>query len=110
MQIKKAELAVKQVVTKMESAPGGIIDIVTKVFAKNAQINKQKSENRVRVEATVNTDATATEQALKNTRSSLQAGFKTTSDLSADEYKKELERAAAAAIIDVGNISVAQKK
>ena len=96
---KAAEKAIKKVVAKQESAPGGIVDIISKALAKNAKEQATKEENRARVEGKIKTKAAATDTAIGTTRKALKSGFAATRDLSAAESKKELEKAAASPVV-----------
>ena len=75
---KKTEEAVKKVVVAQEAGPGGIIDMVSKELAHNANVQAKKEENRVRIETAIATRAAATDTKITTTRDSLKSGFKAT--------------------------------
>lgn len=75
---KKAEEAVKKVVAKQETAPGGIVDIITETLAKQAKVNNDKSSNRARVETAISTKVNAYGSAVNTSRSALSKGLKAT--------------------------------
>lgn len=75
---KKTEEAVKKVVVAQEASTGGIIDMVSKQLAHNANVQAKKEENRIRVETAIKTRAAATDTKITTTRDSLKSGFKAT--------------------------------
>lgn len=85
---------------KQESAPGGIVDIVTNALAKSAKVQEQKVANRQRVETKVKVAQAARKAAIESSRRALNSGLNATRDLSPEQSKKELQ-AAASAPIDV---------
>lgn len=77
-------------VAKQETAPGGIVDIITEVLAKQAKTNKDKEENRARVETSISTKTAAYSSAVNTSRAALKKGLVAT--------KEQSDRANAASI------------
>lgn len=84
---KKTEEAVKKVVVAQEAGPGGIIDMVSKELAHNANIQAKKEENRVRIETAIKSRAAATDTKITTTRDSLKSGFKATREAEGSSKK-----------------------
>lgn len=84
-----AEKAIKKVVAKQETAPGGIIDIVTQALAKNAQLQKSRQDDRSRIQAIIDARVTATQSALNTTRAALKSGIHTVDDITMEGSKAQ---------------------
>lgn len=74
----RAGQSIRKVVTQQESAPGGIIDTVTKQLTKSAKAEQEKINSRASIEAAIGTRVVASDASSEATRSSLQAGLKAT--------------------------------
>ena len=83
--------SIKKATIASESANGGIVDIITKAFAKSSGVQKEQVDNRDRVEAKIDTRAAQSDAAITSSRTAMQAGVEAGRKQAAPELKSNLK-------------------
>jgi len=102
---RKAAEAIKKVVAKQETAPGGLVDIITETIAEHAKANRDRYEDRARVQAAVSTKAAANAASMRTATTALAKGLSATRRQNAEAeeaYRKSIEDGMASPLRDTG--------
>ena len=87
-----ANNAIRELVIQQETEKGGVINMITNALSKSATIQKEKDDNRSRIETNINSRTTASSSRINSTRDALTGGLEATKDQTPELTKSKLQQ------------------